>query len=131
MDGSEHAVGTHVDRLPVACGSQRNPGIERGRAGDNLEVAAAAAALQAAADVAAALGPVSGDRAALGDHASREVELVGVAGAGETHLHVGPDNPIDRAATDALARTIVQRDGAAAGPAAGHARERAGLGVAG
>ena len=44
---------------------------------------------------------------------------------------LGPATCIGRAAADALVRSVVQRDGAAAGPVAGHAGERPGLGVAG
>jgi hypothetical protein len=130
MDGSELAVGIHVDSLSVACGSQRDPGIEGGGAGHDLEVAAAATALQGAADIAAGFGPVAGYRSALVDDTGLQRELVGIAGAGEGHIHVGSADPIGRAATDALARTIIQRDGPAAGPVAGQAGKRAGLGVA-
>ena len=60
-----------------------------------------------------------------------QVELIGVAGAGEDHLHVGPADLVGRAAADALAGAVVERHGAAAGPGAGHAGEGARLGVAG
>ena len=51
--------------------------------GDHLETAAGAAALDVAADIAAGLAPGAGDFAALGDDGGLQVELVGVAGAGE------------------------------------------------
>ena len=44
-----------------------------------------------------------------------EVELIGVAGAGQDHFHVGPADLVGGAATDALAGAIVERHGAAAG----------------
>ena len=55
--------------------------------------------------------------AALGDDIGLQIELVGVAGAGEGHFHVGARDRIGRAAADALARAVVEGDGAAAGPA--------------
>ena len=70
------------------------------------------------------------DFAALGDDGGLQVEPVGVAGAGEHHLHVGPADLVGGAAADALARAVVERHGAAAGPGAGHAGEGARLGVA-
>ena len=91
----------------------------------HLEAAAGAVALDAAADIAAGLAPGTGDFAALGDNRGLQIEPVGVAGAGEDHLHAGPADLVGRAAADALARTVVQRHGAGAGPGAGHAGERA------
>ena len=71
------------------------------------------------------LAPGSGDRAALVDDIGRQIEPVGVAGAGQAHGPcLGPATCVGRAAADALARAVVQRDGAAAGPIAGHAGER-------
>ena len=61
-----------------------------------------------------------------------EIEFVAVAGAGQGLVEAVPAfaDRIGRAAADALARAVVERDGAAAGPVAGQAGERARLGVA-
>src|ERR1700761_7915700 len=103
---AELAVGTHHDRLLGAGVPQREVGVEAGRAGHDLEVAAAAAALQRSGNVAAALAPAAGDRAALRDDVAGEVELVGVAGAGQRHLHAGAGRCISGAAPNALARSV-------------------------
>ena len=130
IGGAELAVGLHDDRLLVAGGPQRDVGTETGRLGDHLEAAVGAMSLDAAADITAGFAPVAGNLAALCDHRCQQIEPVGVAGAGEAHVHAGAVDFIGRTAADPLARTVIQHHGARAGPGAGHAGERAGLGVA-
>jgi hypothetical protein len=130
IGGAELAVGLHDDLLLVAGGLQRDVGTKTGRLGDHLEGAVGATALNAAADIAAGFAPVAGNLAACCDHRGQQVEFVGVAGAGEAHVHAGAVDFVGRAAADALARSVIQRHGAAAVPVAGQAGERTRLGMA-
>src|SRR6476619_4793264 len=126
----ELAVGPDADGLLVAGGLERDVGVEAGGDGGDLEVAATAFALKAAGDAATGFAPLPYDRAALIDDIGREIELIGVAGAGEAHAHVGAGDLIGGAAADALVRSVVQRHGAVAGPVSGHAGVRpGGLGI--
>ena len=61
-----------------------------------------------------------------------EIEFVAVAGAGQGLVETAAAlaDRVGGAAADAFARAVVEGDGAAAGPDAGHARERPRLGVA-
>src|SRR6266404_4391217 len=106
-------------------------GVEAAGAGEHLKAAVAAAAMQGSADAAAAFAPVPGDRATFRDDAALQVESVGVAGAGQGHLHGGPGDRVIGAAADALGRSVVEADGAAAVPTAAKARKRSGLRMAG
>jgi len=128
----ELAVGPHRDRLLVATGRQRDVGVEAGRAGDDLDVAAGSATLDAAADAAAAFGPVSGNLGALGYDIGLEFEFIAVAGAGEGHVEPGAAvaDGIGRAAPNALAGSIVEHDASAARPNPGESAKRPCLGVA-
>jgi hypothetical protein len=122
----ELAVGPHRDGLPTAAGRQRDVGVEAGRAGDDLNVAAGSATLDAAADAAAAFGPVSGNLGALGHDIRLQLELIAVAGAGEGHVEPGAAvaDGIGRTAANALAGSVVEHDGSTARPDPGEAVER-------
>src|SRR5262249_6407697 len=67
--------------------------------------------------------------AALIDHVGLEDEAVGVACAGQRHSHVDACDRIAGTAANALLRSIVERNRAAASPVAGHARKGSTLGV--
>src|SRR5205814_1975891 len=118
------AIRPHDDRLLGSYSSQQDVGIEPGGACKHLEIAATATALKAAADVSARLGPGSGNHAALVNNAGLQIELVGVAGAGEGHVHGGARDRIGCAAADTLFRPVIKGDSAAAGPISGHPGER-------
>src|SRR6185369_3437242 len=65
-----------------------------------------------------------------GPEVGSKVELVGVAGAGQRHLHRRPDRSVFGAAADPFGGAVIEGDGAAAAPAARERGKRAGLGLA-
>src|SRR3569833_2123935 len=90
VGAAELAVSPHRDRLLVASRRERDVGIEAGGTGRELIVAATAAALQHAADIAARLAPGPRNGCALSLDIALQAELVGVAGACQRLLQVQP-----------------------------------------
>src|SRR5205823_1426461 len=106
------------DGLPVAARGQCNIRRKSWSAGNDLEVSVGATSLKASGNAAAGFAPRSGKHSAAGDDIARKIEPVAVAGAGQALVETvaaGADG-VGGAAADAFARTVIQRDGAAAGP---------------
>src|SRR3954467_4512398 len=100
VGAAELAIGTHRDVLLVAGRLQRDVGVEAGGGGEQLIVSTRAAARKGAADIAAGLGPAARDGAAFSLYVGAEVELVGVAGAGQRQLHRRSDRSVFGPAAD-------------------------------
>src|SRR5450432_520424 len=122
-NGPEYALGFDQDGLLVAARGQRNVRGESRRTGDHLKIAVAAMASEVSADIAGAFAPGPGKRAAFCDEIAGEIEFVSVAGAGQALIEAGAASAdgVSRATANPFGRSIVERDGAAARPAAGHA----------
>src|SRR5882724_1459092 len=129
----ELALGSDHDGLLVAARGQGDIRVESGCARDNLKIAAAAASLKGSADATAAFAPGAGKRSALGDDIAAEIEFVAVAGAEEPLVEAvaASAHSVGGTTSDFLGRSVIEGDGTAAGPVAGHAGERPRLGVAG
>src|ERR1700676_4510798 len=128
----ELALGPDHHGLPVAARGQGNVAVEPGRARQHLKTAIAAASLEGSVDAAAGFAPGPGKRSALRHHVASEVEFVAVAGADQVLVEAvsAGAHGIIGATPDALGRSVIERDDASAGPAAGHAGKRPPLGVA-
>jgi hypothetical protein len=126
------ARGPDHDGLPVAARRQRDVGVKSGRAGQHLEVAVAAAALERSVDPSAGFAPGPGKRSTLGDHIAPEIEFVAVAGAEQVLVEAVPASAhgIIGTTSDPLGRSVIEGNGASAGPVASHAGKRPRLGVA-
>src|SRR4051794_16236242 len=80
---AELAIRADHHGLPVTGGTNREIRVEPRRAGDDLEIAVAAAALNVAVDVAAGFAPGAGEHAAAGGDVAGKIEAIAVARAGQ------------------------------------------------
>src|SRR5579872_653157 len=114
------ALGVDLNGLLVAAASQRQAGAKSRRLDDQVDLAAARGSLQAAEDVAVGLIPLSRNPLALACHLTIEVEFVAVAGAAKAlfQTEAGLIDAVFGTTTNALVRSVGERDGSLARPSA-------------
>ena len=129
---AELAFRSDHNGLLVALRRQRKVRRETRRADDHLEIAVGSPPFELSVNAPAAFAPGARKHAAIGDDVALEIEPVTVAGADERLVEAvaARANGVGGTTSDPLGRSVVERDGSAARPDAGHAGERSRLRVA-
>jgi hypothetical protein len=131
-DTPELALGLDRHRLLVAARRQRDACSEAGRRRGDLKIAAAGASLDGPVDVPAGFAPCPGNRGPLCGEIGDDIEFVAVAGAGQALLEAitFSAHGVRCTTANSFGRSVVERDGARAGPVTGQTGEGSRLCVA-